>query len=329
MMDKEIHIKEYISECFLEGKTPADYPVLAEWLAVSEQNRLEFEEYRKIWNKTRKLYQLKQFDTSAAWKKVDESNLKKSFSKQRVNNVIYMVSGIAATVLLFVVFSISGFFSRSSVSEYAIQMKTEYGNRSQIVLPDGSEVHLNAGSFITYSYDQEKNIREVKFSGEGFFNISKNTAPFIITTSEDFQIKVLGTTFNLTSYEDDHYIETTLVEGSVELLVSGEKLNMSTGETVTYNKSTGKATYSDKSVVYASGWLNDNIYMEDLSLSQVCKLLERRYNVHITLEDGIGETIRYNGLLREETIIEVMDALQTLSGIKYRMKGKSIFITSR
>ena len=69
--------------------------------------------------------------------------------------------------------------------------------------------------------------------------------------------------------------------------------------------------------------------MEDMSLSVVCKYLERWYDVEITLQPGLGEKIRYNGVIQEETVTDVMDALSRLSNISYHVKGKHISITSK
>ena len=71
------------------------------------------------------------------------------------------------------------------------------------------------------------------------------------------------------------------------------------------------------------------LYMEDMSLSVVCKYLERWYDVEITLQPGLGEKIRYNGVIQEETVTDVMDALSRLSNISYHVKGKHISITSK
>ena len=71
------------------------------------------------------------------------------------------------------------------------------------------------------------------------------------------------------------------------------------------------------------------LYIEDMSLSVVCKYLERWYDVEITLQPGLGEKIRYNGVIQEETVTDVMDALSRLSNISYHVKGKHISITSK
>ena len=69
--------------------------------------------------------------------------------------------------------------------------------------------------------------------------------------------------------------------------------------------------------------------MDDMSLADVCKYLERWYNVDIAVQEDLGEQIRYNGVIQEDTIAEVMEALSKLSNIAYHVKGKHISITSK
>ena len=80
---------------------------------------------------------------------------------------------------------------------------------------------------------------------------------------------------------------------------------------------------------HSYGWLDNKLYMEDMPLSLVCKYLERWYDVKIMIQPGLGENIRYNGVIREETVTDVMDALSRLSNISYHVKGKHISITSK
>ena len=86
-------------------------------------------------------------------------------------------------------------------------MSADYGNRSEIMLPDGSLVKLNAGSEVVYSYDPKKKTREVDFQGEGFFDVSKSKDPFVIKVAGGLNVRVWGTSFNLQAYTDDPVIQ--------------------------------------------------------------------------------------------------------------------------
>lgn len=327
--ENDQHIGQRIVTYLIEEKSSIDDPVLAEWLAARESNRADFLKYQKMWKETRKLSEMKHFDASRAWEKVNKINNRKAGVRRRMQHAIYAAAGVAASVLLMVAVHLFD-DSHALPESQPVEMRTEFGSRSEITLPDGSVVKLNAGSQIGYAYDHETGTRKVDFRGEGFFEIAKSDAPFVITVPGDMRVKVLGTVFNLSAYEDDSAVITTLLEGSVEMdHSSGEKLMLHPGQTGIYDKTTQTMAHSDANSAHAYGWLNNKLYMEDMSLAQVCKYLGRRFDVEIATEGIIGEKIQYTGVLQEETIIDVLDALCRLSRIKYRMKGKEITISPK
>jgi len=92
-----------------------------------------------------------------------------------------------------------------------------YGRKSTITLSDGSVVWLNSGSYLIYPQEFSRKKREVYLAGEAYFEVTENTdKPFIVTT-DDIEIEVLGTTFNVNSYPENKDVETVLVEGSVKV----------------------------------------------------------------------------------------------------------------
>jgi ferric-dicitrate binding protein FerR (iron transport regulator) len=210
-------------------------------------------------------------------------------------------------------------------------MSTAYGSRSEVVLPDGSVVKLNAGSSLDYHFDKLTKTRKVEFKGEGFFEVAKSKQPFVIQTPEGLNVKVLGTQFNLSAYPEDQSVKTSLVEGSVELSINGEnEIRLKPGQIALFDKQSGKLEYVSGDVLHQTGWTQDKLYMDNMSLNEVCRHLERWYDVTITLTDQkIGESIHYTGVLKEQTIQDVFNALSQLSSISYALKGKEIRISGR
>ena len=325
-MDSKVNIHQYIIEFFLNEETPEGCMAMDKWLNESDQNRQLFNEYKRIWAGVRSIYKMEQFDANVAWHKVNTLNYKNTKRQRVIKNIVYISSGIAATILLFVGLLWSGVLYPSH--NYNMVMETEYGNRSQMQLPDGTKVNLNSGSHIGYNYNSKNKIREVSFQGEALFEVAQKEEPFIITTSDGMRLKVLGTTFNLQAYDNDSTIQTTLLEGRVELCKSQKKILMLPGETVVYNKITGDISYLQKEPKYIYGWINDKIYMEDMSLREVAKLLERKYNVKIHLQKGL-ENIRYNGVIKEKSINDVLEALTILSDIGYYISNNEITLFAK
>ena len=149
-----------------------------------------------------------------------------AIQKTRASKKPFGFQLIAASVLIVSVFLIGFLFLRSedkrttsTISNAASRVRavsTTPGQISEVVLPDGTKVRLNAQSSITYSENflQSSN-REVKLTGEAFFDVTEHAShPFIVKT-KSINIVVLGTSFNLKSYDDDATIETTLIKGRV------------------------------------------------------------------------------------------------------------------
>ncbi|MDR1369371.1 MAG: DUF4974 domain-containing protein [Dysgonamonadaceae bacterium] len=321
-MESKTNIGEHIVNFLLNGEKELSDPVLIEWLNESDVHKKTFNRYRKIWDES-EYYT----DAGAAWEKIDGVNRKRARAGRRLRNLCYAVSGAAASIIVIFALSLTGQFGKDA--EISVGMRVDYGSRSNITLPDGSTVKLNSGSEIAYSYDSKEKIRKVTFQGEGFFDVAKSDGPFVVRTVNGPEVKVLGTSFNLQAYANDRTIRTSLVEGNVELTYENEKLTMHAGDIAVFDRDTRKLKQTDGVLSHSYGWLENKLYMDDMSLTDVCRHLERWYGVDIHLQAGLGENIHYNGIIREETISDVLDALSRLSNMNYHVKGKNISITTK
>ena len=293
------HIVDHLTDG-LEGKVSD--PTLAEWLAEDVSNQKALACYRRIWEESSSYLRREAVDVESAWKKVDAINQRNERKRIRLARVGYVVSGIAATLLVVLGLSIMGMFDRKP--ELLVRMSTGYGSRSEVVLPDGSVVKLNSGSDLVYVYDADRKIREVRFQGEGFFDVAKDKdVPFVICMADSLRLRVHGTSFNLKAYADEETVETSLVEGCIELDSEDERLVMTAGDMAVFDRRAKRI----KPVDY----------------------LERRYDVNIRVQEGLGESIHYDGVIQEDNVTDVLDVLSRLSDIDYTMKGKDICITSK
>ena len=125
---------------------------------------------------------------------------------------------IAATVAIFII----GFWIANNISSSDINISAPMNDKLAVMLPDSSEVWLNAGSSILYPETFAKDKRQVILNGEAYFSVKKDTAsPFIVETSQ-LSVKVLGTRFNVKAYPNDEKITTTLTSGKVEVSVRSQ-----------------------------------------------------------------------------------------------------------
>lgn len=318
------HIVDHLSGGM--GEETMD-PILDEWLAEDESNQKAFVRYKEIWKETGSYQEQDVFDTQHAWDKIDRINKKRADRRKRLVNIGYVVSGVAATLLLVLGLSWMGTFDRQP--EMLVRMTADYGSRSEVSFPDGTVVKLNSGSDITYSYNAKEKIREVSFQGEGFFDVSKNKIPFVVKMANGLSLRVYGTSFNLQAYGDEQTVEASLVEGCIELDHGNDKLLMNAGDMAVFDKQTMEMKPVSGVLSHSYSWLEDKLYMDHMPLASVCKYLERRYDVTIYISKDLGNSIHYDGVLQEETVTDILGVLSRLSDISYSVKGKNISITSK
>lgn len=235
-----------------------------------------------------------------------------------------------------------------------VEVLTQNGSRTKLLLPDGSNVWLNSGSKITYNKDFETgDLREVNLTGEAFFDVTKNAKrPFIIHTAK-MDIKVLGTRFNVKAYEEDKTTETSLIKGSVEvylknnpgrkyLLKPNQKLILSNDLPLKAAKSMANVALPEvatnlveiKPLTYLQGtetdiessWTKNLLSFEDEAFIEVAKKMERWYDVSFEFKNKNWEQQFLNGSFEKESLEQAMKALKYSTGFNYRIEGRKIII---
>ena len=178
-----------------------------------------------------------------------------------------------------------------------------YGKRTQVTLSDSSTIWLNSGSKLIYPACFEESKREVFLEGEGIFEVAKNkNAPFYVITN-DIEIKVLGTVFNVSAYLDDNLSTTVLESGSVELkyksntLLKQSRINMVPGTKAVYNPETKSILQSRVDTRNYTCWKDGYIILHNESLQDITKKLSRYYNVPIVLNNEKLKTKTFSGRL--------------------------------
>lgn len=327
-MSADNNIENHIVDFLLKEEETIDYSNVDSWINESKENKTKFYALKKILKSTDFLSQSKQFDTREGWLKTNQSIQKHNVKMRKIKDAAYTIAGMAAMLLI-----VMGFLFLSNPTtapNNRIEMATSYGSQSEVVLPDGTKVFLNSGSNLSYRYNKHSKIREVEFSGEGFFEVAKNEQPFTIETTEGLKVEVLGTKFNLTAYSNDKTIQTALVEGKVEITnKGGQKVLMAPGQIVEFEKDSEQLNLISGNINHNSAWRKHKMYLNNSSLAETCKKLERMYDVRIKFQpEKLGEEIHHTGVLQEETILDILEALKELSNISYKLKGKEITIMS-
>ncbi len=205
------------------------------------------------------------------------------------------------------------------------------GKREQIILPDSSRVWLNSGSVLIYPSTFIGQTRDVYLSGEGYFEVEKNTEQPFIVKARTLNVEVLGTRFNILAYPEVKQIATTLEEGSVRVcLQDNDKkvYHLVPDEQLVYNIDSGIADI--KQVVSAdySDWREGGLLFDNYSFSDIIRILQRTYGVNVHLQTSIYNnnkiTVHFNKNESLENIFMLLKEL--IPGLEYRIENKDIFL---
>lgn len=242
---------------------------------------------------------------------------------------------IAAAILLpvFVISFIYLFLENRRLESGEMIVSTGLNERAGITLPDGSRITLNASSQIFYSpKSYNRSERNIRFEGEGYFQVRKNQdIPFIITTS-DIQVEVLGTTFNFSIYPTDETAELALEEGSVSLLSfkNQETVILDSNEKAVVNRKTGEITiFRPDNIQVSSAWKRGEMVFRNSCLRDVLQQVGRTYNVKFHVESPIYMESHFTGTLPSTDLNEVLEVLELSLGLKSSIQDKAVLLMKK
>lgn len=244
---------------------------------------------------------------------------------------------IAASLLLLIAGSLTvlTFMQQNEINALAEQnvviRSGDYG-KSLVTLPDGTIVHLNAKSSLTYSQDFGRNDRKVALSGEGFFEVKKDTEKKFTVGTGYMDIAVLGTKFNVYAYETKDIVEMSLVEGSVDVITSRppyQSIRVKPNEKVVYNKRTGNLLHERTSNKMETAWMNKELVFRSERLEDVFRCLSRKFAVTFSVDDETLLNDVYTGTFDDENVESIMRVLKYHYKFKYTNEDGVISIQTR
>ena len=208
---------------------------------------------------------------------------------------------------------VSWYFFHPKDSDFYFISEAPLGGKSKVLLADGSVVWLNSGSTLKYSTDFNEEERIVSLNGEGYFEVSKrNDLPFTVRT-QGYDVVVKGTRFNVSAYEGDPFISTTLIEGKVTVNYKNELIDMNPGEEMKLIKSTGELRHISIDASQSNAWMDNQLVSDNITFQALMVKLSRQFNVEIEIED---EKLKYQtfsiSLRNEETLEQIFKALQKI-----------------
>ncbi len=302
-------------------------------------------------------YKIGFIDSEKAYSEFLNKSLRRQSATGRIRLMNLRNLSIAAILVIICASSLYFFknyrgFEFKQTSELSFtEIKVPKGIVRKLVLPDGTKVSVNAGSIIKYNNDFGKTSRAVYLNGEAYFDIANGDVPFIVNT-DNYTIRDIGTVFNVKAYSDDLSFETMVIEGEVQ--IEG-KLNIDSdnAQKVRVKKQqVFKLNYaSDDKVENLSdiqlsdivevkvqklttsqleeytGWTEDLLVFDGKSFQEIIKIIERRYDVEIVLEDSNLKNYEYSGSFRNINDVEkALKIMKETTDLDYEKNGRVITI---
>ena len=237
----------------------------------------------------------------------------------------------AAAVLIPLFILAGGYLYYASTADRLIEVSVAYGEKKHLVLPDSSEIWLNAGTSFQYPETFTGKERLVYLDGEAYFSVKKDASkPFIVKASQ-VSVTVLGTRFNVKAYPGDERITATLTSGKVEVNAPSQNPKiLSPNEQLTYNKKTSHISIVEIPAADTDSWVTGKLIFTNASLAEMQQTLQRRYNVTISNRTSLAGSMRYTvRFLQNEDLKQVLNVLGEIIGFDFRKSGNHIELINK
>jgi ferric-dicitrate binding protein FerR (iron transport regulator) len=332
-MNVENTIERQIRDYFNGKLSAAEEADLINWIKVCDENREYFINYKRnidihdidhpllessFIELKNKLILNSEFNSAIS---VKTRRLQLSFARIAAMLLVALIAGFSVAYLVG-----AQHFSQNHIVWFKTYVPR--GEKSQLILPDGSKVWVNSESTISYPNNFIDGRREIKLSGEAYFEVAKlENKPFVVKT-RSYDIKVLGTKFNVMAYPDFDRIETSLIEGKIEIQKGEQTIPVVPGEIFTC--SNDKYSIKEAKVDQTAKW-KDNIFdFDQITFKELIARMERWYDVNIEIKSPELEGILYSGIFKnEETIGQALNTIQLTLPIQCTNVGFREFIIEK
>ena len=205
-------------------------------------------------------------------------------------------------------------------------LTTPRGGEYKITLPDGTGVWLNAASSLRFPVAFTGNQRTVELTGEAYFEVAKNTAmPFHVKVN-DMDVEDLGTHFNIMAYSNEQTMQTTLLEGKVNVSKNGVSKNLLPGKQAVVNNATSTMQIKDVNTEQVVAWKNGYFRFKETNIHELMRQVERWYDVDVEYKTE-GTAQDYTGIVsRSQNISALLQTLELTGTVHFKIEGRKIIV---
>jgi transmembrane sensor len=314
---------------FFAGEADKDEIVqLKEWLGKNPENRKIFDKEADLWQETNIGTRIEFFSADDAWEFLKN---RLGFQGKSSSNVTVMkknhfrlLAAAASLILLAALSAIALWLSgRQQLEKYrsAVTMvETREGERARLTLSDSTHVVLNSGTLLNYDSDFNMETRNVKLTGEAYFDVATNPDKPFVVQLDKLRISATGTKFNVFSFGNEDRIEATLEEGHINIDVgTASPLKLEAGQQAIYFRKTGKCIVRNVAIETYTSWKENKLRFKDTPMEEVLRRIGRKYNVRFELSSTDLLDLKYTGTFIDEPINDVMQMLSTVSPLTYKI----------
>ncbi len=345
--DEYYSMEEALLFRYISGKTTREENErIVRWMQESADNEKLANQVYAIYHAGQTKERIEQRDSHKAFRQVRQT------IRRRTLRTSLKWTAVAAACVLFLVSVGMNYFQFSSwvdMKPQFVTIQTNAGMRTNLTLPDGTQVHLNSASKLVYPVPFDPKERRVMLEGEGYFEVTSDTKhPFIVSVAEDnMRIKVLGTRFNINAYPNEREVYTTLVNGAVvlqftdatkhlteqQLAVDSEyaynlisrnvvvkEKPLAPKEKATYNLETKQVAIREVPTENEYMWKEGVLIFKDTPMPEVVSKLSNFYNVKFVVKNPVINTYPFTGTFDNRQLFQVLDYFKHIHKIDYAIQ---------
>ena len=286
------------------------------WIESSEENKQEFETLKNLWA-------ISGFANYDVYQKTESGKIQVP-RKGRIISM-FLLRYAAVFILAFFIGSLSVYFLKNKISEELVwnEIIIPDGESAEVTLSDNTHVWLNSNTKFTYPAKFEGKTRNVKLSGEAYFEVSHNPEnPFYVQTTE-LTVAVKGTSFNVEAYNTDAEVNVTLVDGKVTLQNPNGNFvsDLVPGENAKFDLTQKTITLSKANTEFYTSWKDGYLVFKNETLEEIVKKLERWYSITVLFDNEAIKKIEFTGtILKNKSIDQIFNILKYTAGIDYSIE---------
>ena len=309
-------IDTLLSEYFHGSLDKASQQKVESWIQESPENR----------ETARRICRLEQYvEEYRLLKTQDRTKLLKMAERNTSGRCMpwRLAFRIAASIVVIAAIGLLAYSRYENMQPQMLTFATERGEVASVVLPDKTTVWLNSNSVINYPAEFSRRTREVYLEGEAYFDVTKDEKhPFIVKT-QNYQIKVLGTEFDVNAYSDSASgFYTTLVSGSVEMTMTDGNSHRPTvllpGQRLSYNAENDKVSVSYVDTESLTSWRTGRITFCHAPLKEVLMMIGNTFGVRFVINNMSVIDCTYTGSFDNQSLENILFTLEQIADIHFK-----------